>query len=96
MIIRIVKLTFQPEKADDFITIFKSEKEKILTFDGCSHVELWRDTARANVFFTHSRWRDEAALNAYRNSDFFKQTWSRAKALFAEKAEAWSVEGIDD
>jgi quinol monooxygenase YgiN len=91
MIVRIVKLTFRPDKADDFIGIFSEERKKILAFDGCMHVELWRDTADKNVFFTHSRWRDEAALENYRNSEFFRITWARAKALFAEKAEAWSL-----
>ena len=95
MIIRIVKLTFQPDKVNDFVSIFSEEKKKILAFDGCSHVELWKDTERENVFFTHSRWRNKEALEAYRHSEFFKSTWARAKTLFADKAEAWSVMSVD-
>jgi len=95
MIIRIVKLTFQPEKADDFTGIFSEQKKNILAFDGCMHVELWKATNCDNVFFTYSKWRDSTSLEHYRNSDFFRSTWARAKALFSEKAEAWSVTVAD-
>lgn len=91
MIIRIVKLTFQPERVSDFKSIFSKEKATILSFDGCMHVELWEDTDSNNVLFTYSEWRDKQALEEYRNSAFFKQTWARAKTLFAGKAVAWSV-----
>ncbi|MDZ4844090.1 MAG: antibiotic biosynthesis monooxygenase [Chitinophagales bacterium] len=95
MIIRIVKLTFQPDRVDDFTGIFNKEKATILSFDGCKRVELWEDTDRDNVFFTYSEWRDKQALEDYRNSAFFKATWARAKTLFADKPNAWSVAVVD-
>ena len=50
MINRIVKMTFQPGKVNDFLEIFKSEKEKIKAFEGCRHVELLHDIYQSNIF----------------------------------------------
>ncbi len=89
MIQRLVKMTFQPDKTDDFIAIFEESKMKIRAMPGCQHLVLWRN---GNVFFTYSIWEDEHALNHYRFSELFKTTWAKTKVLFAEKAEAWSLE----
>jgi len=91
MIIRIVKLTFQPDKVSEFRKLFQDEQKKIAAFDGCHKVELWQDIESSNVFFTFSEWRDTASLNNYRKSDFFKTTWAEAKKFFAGKPLAWSV-----
>ncbi len=91
MLIRIVKLTFQPSRVQGFLRLFQEEKKKIAAFDGCSKVELMKDTDTANVFFTYNEWRDKDALENYRNSDFFKTTWARAKKSFADKPQAWSL-----
>jgi heme-degrading monooxygenase HmoA len=46
------------------------------------------------VMMTYSLWDDEDSLNRYRHSDFFKQTWTTTKQLFAQKAEAVSLNEI--
>ena len=94
MLIRIVKLTFQAEAAENFISIFERKKPHILEFEGCHHLELWRDKKASNVFFTCSHWENEDCLNAYRHSDFFKATWKQTKANFSDKPMAWSVEKL--
>ncbi len=91
MIIRIVKMTFQEGRTKEFEAIFESGKQRIRSFEGCSHVELMRDANEPRRYFTYSYWRDEQALNAYRDSDFFKETWDKTKVLFSEKPEAWSL-----
>jgi heme-degrading monooxygenase HmoA len=48
------------------------------------------------VLFTFSIWDSEAALENYRQSDLFRDTWAKTKALFAEKAEAWSMVMMND
>jgi quinol monooxygenase YgiN len=95
MITRIVKLTLQPDKIEDFMEIFAEVNETIAGFDGCHQVELLQDVHSLNIFFTYSIWENESYLNHYRFSEFFKQTWNRSKRLFAEKAEAWSVTLIE-
>lgn len=62
---------------------------------GCRHLELMRDIHQPNVFMTYSYWDDETALNYYRNSVLFKETWAKTKLLFAEKPTAYSVESIE-
>jgi quinol monooxygenase YgiN len=94
MVKRIVKLTFRAELVPDFMAIFEESKAKIRAFDGNLHLELLRDIAQPNVLFTLSFWENEQALASYRQSELFKATWARTKALFAEKAVAWTVEVI--
>ena len=78
----------------DFMSIFEESKEKIRAFDGNLHLELLRDLAQPNVLFTLSFWENEQALENYRASELFNTTWARTKALFAEKAAAWTVEVV--
>ena len=94
MIIRIVKMTFEPSKTKDFIQVFDASKELIRNFEGCSHLKLLNDINSPNIFFTYSHWESEAHLDAYRSSELFQTTWARTKVLFAAKPEAWSVDAI--
>lgn len=94
MLIRIVKLTFKPENIPSFERIFAASSSEIIKFQGCSKVEGYQDMKNPCVFFTYSHWDKESDLNEYRSSDFFKEVWSKTKALFAEKPEAWSVQQL--
>ncbi len=94
MVKRIVKLTFHRDKIADFLEVFKSSHEKIAAFEGCSHLELLREEKDGNIFFTYSYWEGEAALNKYRKSELFKNTWAKTKILFIDKPEAWTVEEV--
>ncbi len=95
MIKRIVKMSFVPEKIDDFKTIFKTNWQYIKSFEGCSHVELLQDENNRNIFFTYSLWHSEAHLNAYRNSELFANVWSATKVLFNDKPQAWTVRVVE-
>lgn len=92
MIIRIVKMTFKLEEIDNFLAVFEKQKTFIAGFDGCSHLSLLRDKTQANVFFTYSHWKNEEALDLYRQSDFFREIWSGVKLMFDDKPVAWSLE----
>lgn len=94
MLIRIVKLTFKPENIPSFEQIFDESKNRILAFEGCNSVDLYRDIDDPNIFFTYSLWEKEGDLENYRNSDFFREVWAHTKKLFSEKAEAWSVNKV--
>ncbi|WP_372920161.1 putative quinol monooxygenase [Salegentibacter sp.] len=95
MLIRIVKMGFDPEKIEAFLANFEANKNKIRSFEGCRHLELLRDKDNTNRFFTYSHWTDEAALENYRNSELFKGIWAETKVMFNEKPEAWSVEAVE-
>lgn len=92
--IRIVKMTFDPTKVDEFLNNFNQVKEKIRGFDGVEHLELLNDKNNTNIYFTYSTWKSEKHLNNYRHSELFKSVWAVTKPLFIEKAEAWSVESM--
>ena len=84
-------MDFEPEKVQAFLALFKTTRDKIASFEGCHSLELLNSVDEKNIFFTYSLWESEAHLKAYRNSELFKQTWAKTKALFRNKAEAWSV-----
>ena len=54
--IRIVKMTFDPEKVSEFENLFSENKHKIRSFEGCNHLELLRGMNYPNIFFTYSFW----------------------------------------
>lgn len=91
MIVRIVQMTFRADGVDAFVSMFKERKERIRHFEGCNHLELWQDSATPNIFFTYSIWNSQDALDRYRFSEFFKETWGLTRALFADGPQAWSV-----
>ena len=91
MFIRIVKLSLKPSAVEDFLDMFEQNKNRIKGSVGCSFLELYRDKAQENVFFTYSHWEEEQNLEDYRKSDFFRNIWSGLKPDFLEKPEAWSV-----
>ncbi len=91
MITRIVKMTFAHQNIDCFKEIFYESQKLITAFDGCIRLELMKDVSNECIFFTISYWQSEEKLNSYRDSYLFKNTWSKVKPLFSEKAMAWSL-----
>ena len=94
MLVRIVKMTFQPSETEAFQELFQKNKEKIRGFEGCNFLELYRDKNEDNIFFTYSYWENEEALEKYRISTLFQEVWSDTKKLFSGKPEAWSVDKV--
>ena len=92
MFTRIVKMSFQEDKVDQFLANFDKNKALIRGFSGCHQLKLLRDKTSPNVFFTYSIWESEEHLEAYRNSDLFKGVWANTKILFNDKPAAWSVD----
>jgi autoinducer 2-degrading protein len=91
MIVRIVKLTFEAEKTDTFLTFFETIKHDVNNFPGCLGMKLLRDKENPNIIFTYSHWSDEASLNSYRLSGKFSEIWPTIKPWFAARAEAWTT-----
>ncbi len=91
MIIRFVKMTFEPDKVQDFLKVFNESKGNIRSCEGCLSLELLRDINKPHILFTKSIWLSEDYLNQYRNSKLFEITWAKTKILFFDKPEAWSL-----
>ncbi len=92
MLIRVVTMTFEESKVDEFLQLFDGHKNKIRSFPGCEYLELWRDIHQKNVFYTYSHWINKESLESYRCSPLFEGVWSKTKRLFKEKAQAFSAE----
>lgn len=95
MFIRIVKMTFQEDKVNDFLANFHGHKHLIRAVHGCTKLELYQDKNNSSIFFTYSFWDSEHDLEVYRNSDLFNKVWSKTKILFDVKPEAWSVDTLE-
>lgn len=91
MIVRIVKLTFQPDAVTVFFEHFGRVSNRIRAFPGCQRLELLVEVLHPHVIFTYSYWESEASLNHYLHSPLFIETWQVVKPLFQSKAEAWSL-----
>lgn len=87
---RMVRMTFRPEALPVFDALFARTAPQIRAFAGCLHLELWHDPNHPHIRMTYSHWQDAAALDAYRHSALFRETWAQTKVLFAEKPLAFS------
>lgn len=92
MVTRIVKMSFRSDSTETFLALFEQYKKHIRNADGCMHLSLLRDQSAPHIFFTYSRWADESDLDRYRNSSLFREVWPATKALFAQPAEAWTLQ----
>ncbi len=95
MLIRTVRMTFRPDRLDDFLALFREARPKIAAAPGCRHLDLWQDARFPNVLTTFSHWDDADALEAYRHSDLFRSTWARTTPLFAAAPVAHSQERLE-
>jgi heme-degrading monooxygenase HmoA len=90
-ITRVVRLSFDHQKIEDFIAIFNHSKSLIRNFPGCIHLELMHDQDHNHVYYTVSKWQSYEALEAYRSSSLFLDTWKKTKVLFNSKPQAFSM-----
>ncbi len=91
MIVRIVRMKVSESDVSVFQRYFNESFSKIRSFPGCNDLALYTDINEPGMVITFSRWDDEAALNIYRDSIVFKETWNKVKPLFIAKPEAFSM-----
>jgi len=95
MIVRIVRMEFKKEEVANFLALFEERREKIRHYPGCSYLELLQGVAaNESVIFTYSHWESEAALDHYRYSDFFGETWDIVKTMLSAKTTAISTQRL--
>lgn len=94
MIIRIVTMKFNENSLDEFLQIFRKNKENIMNFEGCHKLYLVQNTRDKTEICTVSHWVNEEALELYRNSELFIAVWAKTKVLFSRKASAISYYDI--
>jgi quinol monooxygenase YgiN len=97
MITRVVKIHFQKEKIAEFLAFFETIKWKVAQQENCLGMKLLQDKNKPEIVFTYSLWKEEAALERYRDSALFsEEVWPKIKPWFKEKAEAWTLEEYFD
>ena len=84
-------MQFKPGKVEEFLVIFNTHSKQIRNFKGVLGLELHRDAAMQNVFYTWSTWDSEENLEAYRHSELFKSVWARVRLLFESNPVAYSL-----
>lgn len=92
MITRIVKLEFEEDRIDDFLTFFEGIKHVVNNFNGCLGMKLYQDIHHSNIVMTYSHWKSTDDLEKYRCSEEFGQIWPKIKPWFKDKPQAWTVE----
>jgi quinol monooxygenase YgiN len=95
VIIRVVRLTLKPEEKPEFLALFNEVKDRIRASSGCLNLRLLEDSRYPNIVTTLSEWSDEASLEAYRSTEFFRETWSRTKRHFAAAPSAHTYHVIE-
>ncbi len=95
MIVRIVKMKFNEEGQEVFPEIYFKTKPFILQCEGCFSVELLKDNKDPTIISTMSIWKNEAALDSYRNTKLFNETWAKVKKYFIDKPQANSYIYLD-
>ena len=95
MLIRIVRMTFEENKVEDFLHLFEENRTHIRNFPGCKHLELWKDYQFNHIYTTYSIWEKESDLDNYRSSDLFKKVWGETKSYFKEPPKAFSSSLVD-
>ena len=95
MIVRVVRLTLEPQHVEAFDALFHKHHADIERQAGCHGVTLLSDPCDSRVRGTLSRWASESHLNAYRKSELFGVVWPATKALFGAPPEVWSYEVVE-
>ena len=96
MITRIVRLTVKDDASKEaFRNIYQRRNPFKNGVKGCKAVNIMRDVMHKNIYYTVSQWDSVDDLEAYRKSDYFKETWPMVKAQLSQRAEAFSMTEIE-
>jgi len=97
MIKRIVRLTVRDEASmEAFRNIYAERNPFKNGVQGCMSVKIMKDVTEENIYYIVSHWDRPEDLEAYRQSDYFKETWPMVKAQLATRAEAFSMTEIEE
>lgn len=95
MITRIVRLTLKDESSqNDFRALYASRNPMNRGVSGCLEVKIMKDINENNVYYTVSKWTTNEALENYRSSAYFKETWPMVKSTLASKTKVFTMEEV--
>ena len=90
MLLRIVKMEFDPAQVEAFDDLFARVQTRIEAMPGCRQVRLLKGNGDEPIRTTLSWWEHESNLQAYRKSALFGEVWPKTKAMFSAPPVAWS------
>ena len=90
MLLRIVKMEFDPARLEAFDHLFACVQAQIQAMPGCRQVRLLKEHGDEPIRTTLSWWEHESNLHAYRKSALFGEVWPKTKAMFSAPPVAWS------
>ncbi len=93
-IVRINALTVPPDRARDLEERFAGRAGEIDHVDGFESFELLRPTAGIDQYLVVTRWRDEDAFDAWRQSRAFDRAHRGDGSPAAESAQLWSFDVV--
>ena len=94
MLVRIVRMTFRPDRLDAFRSLFEQSAPKIRSAPGCRFLSLLEDARYPNILATYSLWETPEDLERYRASELFRSTWAQTKPHFAAPPVANSFRAV--
>ena len=90
MLLRVVKMEFDPAQVQAFDELFAQSQARIEAMPGCLRVRLLKGHDEEPIRTTLSWWERDADLQAYRKSSLFGEVWPKTKAMFSVPPVAWS------
>lgn len=95
MITRIVQLKFNHDFSwNAFRKLYEERNPATRGVPGCVEVKIMKDVNAPNIYYTVSKWSSNEALENYRSSEYFAETWPMVKSTLAEKANAFTIEDL--
>jgi quinol monooxygenase YgiN len=94
MIVRVVELKFEKENLPLALEKLNAIAPKVRAMEGCSFLEISSGLKDKGMILTYSYWSDTQSLNAYRESETFRNFWRDIKQLFSDPARAWSLDSL--
>ena len=92
---RIVKLILLEGEEENFLNIYRTRNPSLKNVKGCQSTCVLKSITSDQEFFTLSVWDSVQALEDYRNSEYFKETWSLVKQLLGGKTQVWNLDEIN-
>jgi heme-degrading monooxygenase HmoA len=92
-IVRINAITVPPGRGNELAARFAARAGQVEKSDGFEEFQLLRPTDDRETWLVYTRWRDEAAFEAWANSQAFQQGHARAEGSsqpVATGSELWA------
>ncbi len=92
-VVRINAITVPPERANELAARFAARAGEVDKAEGFEEFQLLRPTDGRSTWLVYTRWRDEAAFEAWASSQAFQQGHAKAEGSsqpVATGSELWS------